>query len=320
MIELDEDLGYSVKSEVYTKKTFEYTSTIGDFNYYTFTNNFKISHQDWLDALDTNDVFYDVSLNRKGQNRNLLRYINDSYDCKLKIEANLIQDEINTLYECYSPEFYLVDYDDEVATTGLSDPLAEFEFWTLAGVQLPDNVVLENETVNVKVKFKQLTPSLDFDCIIYEESGVGNENDLVYLPILNKYTDSGYIIFETKNTGKAIISARLFAINDFVPAVLKVYFGTRATLPTTEAHILALNDLTLVNEFTLITGTVNKIFVVAIPTSYNLVSVLDNFNWEVVGEFEQIDTIEVDGVECKILVYENNIPYANSQNLNITII
>lgn len=106
------------------------------------------------------------------------------------------------------------------------------------------------------------------------------------------------------------------------------FFGASSTSPTTSANVRALPSSTFhtgASTFTLATGTTAIKFVVALPPSVTISSVIDtgNLNADITSEFILTGTINVldaGSTNRSYNIYEYNIgtPYPVSSNLSIT--
>lgn len=104
------------------------------------------------------------------------------------------------------------------------------------------------------------------------------------------------------------------------------WYGTYATLPTNNSGIRSLSK-SYNNTFTLVTGNVRNIFLIAIPSTKTLISVIDEdaLGANITSEYKLSGTIitvnDAGGVSVsyKIYILEAAIPYTTSHNHNVII-
>ena len=129
-------------------------------------------------------------------------------------------------------------------------------------------------------------------------------------------------------TGK-IVAGTVSSVTRTITPVLRQFWGNTTAVPSTSTDVRGLsnNNFATVNSFNLTTGTVNKIFAVAIPSTKSLVSVIDtgNLNLNVTNQYALIDSsfIVKDAGDndrtYKLYAMQADIPYTTSTTHAITI-
>lgn len=112
----------------------------------------------------------------------------------------------------------------------------------------------------------------------------------------------------------------------FTP-LLKIFYGDTAIRPSDSASVRSLiQQWQTVNSFYLVTGTTKKIFVIVIPSTKNLVSVIDesNLNLNLTSQYVFRENITVKDAgnndnTYKLYSMESDIPYPISANHKITL-
>ena len=132
-------------------------------------------------------------------------------------------------------------------------------------------------------------------------------------------------------TGK-IMAGSVNTLNRTITPRLRQWFGSVSEVPTNSAEVRAIvggqsPNFANTNSFNLTTGTVNNIFVIAIPSTKSLVSVIDtgNLNVNITSEYELIDSsftvLDAGGNNqtYKLYVMETAVPYPTSTTHVITV-
>ena len=114
-----------------------------------------------------------------------------------------------------------------------------------------------------------------------------------------------------------------------VTGYLRRYAGPISTIPTTGAQVrtalLGTSVLNTANSFTFTTGTVERIFAIAIPSTKNLVNVTNagtNENLTSGFVLTGITTVPDAGGtnrSYKVYVMENAVPFSNNYTINVTL-
>lgn len=114
-----------------------------------------------------------------------------------------------------------------------------------------------------------------------------------------------------------------------VTGYLRRYAGPLSTIPTTGAQVrtalLGTSVLNTANSFTFTTGTVERIFAIAIPSTKNLVNVTNagtNENLTSGFVLTGITTVPDAGGtnrSYKVYVMENAVPFSNNYTINVTL-
>jgi len=105
------------------------------------------------------------------------------------------------------------------------------------------------------------------------------------------------------------------------------FAGSMSSLPTTGAEIrsalLSTSVINTGNSFSFTTGTTNKVFVIAIPSTKNLVAVKNTgTNEDLVFTLSGISTVpDASGTArtYKVYIMENTIPFSTNYTLNVTL-
>lgn len=110
---------------------------------------------------------------------------------------------------------------------------------------------------------------------------------------------------------------------------LRQFFGSTSSVPSTSAQVRALpsSNFDNVNQFNLATGTVNTIFVVAIPATKSITQVIDlgNLNVNITSQYVLTDSSfivnDIGGTPrtYKLYVMQVGTPYAVTTNHQITL-
>lgn len=292
------------------------------------SSNIKVPHQYWLQSIDLSSNLFDKDQPQKGQNRDVIRYKSLGYDLFFKLEIVASINGTDTIYNYITQVEPLKDYLEEVYTTGLTGVLAENKHYTDNDVLLPvdlstgNQIFIANGVTKIVSRFKLSTPSLNYGCIAYAETGNGDKRDLVLLNESSRVINGSYIEFTYLVENASLFTARLYSTDTLVLPIFKAYYGTVASIPINQAQVKALPFILLASTLDLNfdTGTNNTKHIVVLPLAYVVSSCLDASSYELVDEFViPYAYITVDGVVCKIWVYENAIPYAINENLKIKI-
>jgi hypothetical protein len=129
-------------------------------------------------------------------------------------------------------------------------------------------------------------------------------------------------------TGK-IVAGTVSSPTRTITPVLKQFWGSTTAVPTTSTDVRSLsnNNFATVNSFNLTTGTVNKIFAVAIPSTKSITSVIDtgNLNLNITSEYALINgsfTVKDAGNNdrtYKLYAMQADTPYPTSTTHAITV-
>jgi len=129
-------------------------------------------------------------------------------------------------------------------------------------------------------------------------------------------------------TGKILAGTAASAARTITPR-LKQFWGNTTAVPasSTDVRGLSNNNYEITNSFTLTTGTVNKIFAVAIPNTKAITSVIDtgNLNLNITSEYALVSgsfTVKDNGDNdrtYKLYAMQADTPYPTSTSHVITV-
>jgi hypothetical protein len=148
----------------------------------------------------------------------------------------------------------------------------------------------------------------------------GTENVVISATTLSGITSQVYRILATPSQGSQI--QRDFTINSFY----KEFYGPTSGVPTDSITTRSLPSSRFTNSgnvFTLATGTVEKIFVVVLPTAKTIVSIIDtNTNVDLTASFilTNFNVNDIGGNPYTANCYSltQSVPFSVSHNLQIT--
>jgi hypothetical protein len=210
-LNINESLNFDVPNSEFNIKKLVYVSNDAGFSSYDFQVNYKLSHQSWLQASELDPHVFDQSEDKNGQNQSVIRYD----DVKYAFTTDLKYEGLTTTYRVSTVEFNVTDYNREISTTGVSSPYCSIETFTLDDTSLNGKFLNSGKT-KVKARFKQVTPSLDFTCVAYGESGISNNNDLKLFNFITKTIEGDEIVFSYEVENIKRFSARLYSSENII--------------------------------------------------------------------------------------------------------
>ena len=178
--------------------------------------------------------------------------------------------------------------------------------------ELRRNTVPISTSQNNTLTESNITTTLTFQGTVSYDEGPTKDN------ILDVPDPRGKIEAGSVNTPNRTITPRL-----------RQWWGSVAAVPTNSAEVRALPNTNFANTnvFDLVTGTVNNLFVFAIPATKSLVSVIDlgNLNADITSLYvlEDDDFTVLDAGDnnrtYKLYVMETAVPYSTSTTHRITV-